>query len=402
MRGAGIAPHTRGVSPPHGAWHRPERGSLPPVRFACFAWLAFGWFWRGCAGAAIVAFGGASPAFFASPLCHFQQHFVTLFAVFLAPFVLYFLCWRLFFLPLFCFSPVTWRVIFIGGVSCLVFLFVLLVLLFGPLFALAVCGLACSARRRVRPLVGFCGWFFALLPPLGGLLVLLLRFLAVRWPCAPALRFRFLFFVGTRASLAWVFPSRLLAGWFLLRGRLRLLGGPSVVSFSGFSSVGFSGSRRLSGARFVACRALARSAASVGAVISVGCAAGADQAARLGAPAAVVFSAAGRAGWQLAARSIRFVHALAASPSPVLVSFPAGPCPARLAPSPLSSACFCGSGSGSWATLALAVGLGVSVRVFLPAGVAPPSGWGSWSLVSSGPLAGAWALAPAVGQLSLF
>ena len=193
-----------------------------------------------------------------------------------------------------------------------------------------------------------------------------------------------------------------------MRGQLRPQAGPSVVRLSGFSSVGFSGSRHLSGAAFARCRSLAADAAAAGCVVSVGCATGADQAARFGVACivhsgAVVFRAAGFAGWQLVARSVQFVRALASSPSPVLVSFPALPCPFGLQPSALSSRCFCGSGSGSWASLALAVGLAIPVFVFLPSGVLPPPSWGSWSQVGSGRLAGAWQLAPAAGgQRPLF
>lgn len=192
-----------------------------------------------------------------------------------------------------------------------------------------------------------------------------------------------------------------------------------VFMFSGFLSVGFSGSRSLSGLAFGRCRSLAAAAVACGCAVSVGCAAGADAAARLGAGgAAVVWSVAsgrwGRGRGAFAGRSAAFVRALAAAPAPLLVSFPAAPCPAGLRPSASSSSCFSGFGSGSWASLALAVGLGVPVRVFLPAGVVPPAAWGAWSLVAAGPFAGAWVLgagaavaagaglpAPA-GQLALF
>ncbi|MCA9958315.1 MAG: hypothetical protein KC443_04745 [Anaerolineales bacterium] len=178
----------------------------------------------------------------------------------------------------------------------------------------------------------------------------------------------------------------------------------AAFTFAGFSSVGFSGSRSLVGSAFAQCQALAARAAGAGASVLVGCAPGADAAARLGAgSAAQVFRAAAfaRPGvpWAaaLVARSSAFVLALAAAPAPVLVTFPGSACPSGLAP-------VCrwpsGSGSGSWASLALAAGLGVPVRVFLPAGVVPPPSFGVWSPVSSGPLSGSWSLVPA--QLSLF
>lgn len=180
-----------------------------------------------------------------------------------------------------------------------------------------------------------------------------------------------------------------------------------VASFAGFSSVGFSGSRSLSGGAFGQCRSLAAAAAASGAAVLVGCASGADAAARLGAgSAAQVFRVGsfGRAGVPfsaaLVARSVAFVQALAASPAPCLVSFPAAACPVGLAPAARWPS---GFGSGSWASLALAVGLGVPVFVFLPAGVVPPVSWGIWSCVGSGVLAGAWSLAPAAPpQLALF
>ena len=177
--------------------------------------------------------------------------------------------------------------------------------------------------------------------------------------------------------------------------------------FSSFSSVGFSGSRSLSGGAFAQCRSLAAAAASSGVAVLVGCASGADAAARLGAgSAAQVFRAASFArpgvpfSAALVARSVAFVQALAASPAPCLVSFPAAACPFGLAPAARWPS---GFGSGSWASLALAVGLRVPVFVFLPAAVLPPLSWGIWSRVTSGVLAGSWSLVPVVPpQLSLF
>jgi hypothetical protein len=78
-------------------------------------------------------------------------------------------------------------------------------------------------------------------------------------------------------------------------------------------------------------------------------------------------------------------------------AFPASPCPAGLVPSGQSSRCFCGTGSGTWASLAFAVGLGLPCLVFLPSGIAAPSGWGLQ------PVGGGWFhFAPAIVQPSLF
>lgn len=167
--------------------------------------------------------------------------------------------------------------------------------------------------------------------------------------------------------------------------------------FAGFSLVGFSGSRALSGARFRACRALAAAASAAGAEVVTGCAAGADRAARQGAGVAHVFRvSSGRWGagpGAFAGRSAHFVRWVAAGGG-CLVSFPAGPCPVGLVPSASSSRCWAGFGSGSWASLAFAVGLGVPVFVFLPVGVFPPAAWGVWVRLVAGPLSGSWVLVP--------
>jgi len=171
-----------------------------------------------------------------------------------------------------------------------------------------------------------------------------------------------------------------------------------------FSSAGFSGSRRLSGAPASLCRSLAASAVAAGLAVSSGCAAGADEAARAGAGSAcVVFraSAFGRGRGAFAARSVAFVRALASSPAPVLVLFPGAPCPAGLVPSSSSSRCFRGLGSGSWASAALAAGLGVPVACFGLSLSSLPA-WGSWV-----PFAGGFLLSPSAPpsparQLALF
>ena len=267
---------------------------------------------------------------------------------------------------------------------------------FGPVSLLAVfCGFFCS----FFPFFGrgcFCGW------------------LSGR-ACGSALCSLFFWLGGCRFLLLFARCPGLcpLCGW----GGRPLLRPAWAVGFcarcsgcwggavlGGFASVGFSGSRSLSGSAWSACAGLALAAVAAGCSVLVGCASGADAAARAGAgPLASVFSArASRFSGlpfrsALAARSAWFVRSLAAAPAPVLVSFPGRACPSRCRVGRSWSSC----GSGSWSSLALAVGLGVPVFVFLPAGVAPPAGWGSWSLVAAGPFAGAWSLATAV-QPSLF
>lgn len=79
---------------------------------------------------------------------------------------------------------------------------------------------------------------------------------------------------------------------------------------------------------------------------------------------------------RLVARSIACVSACATSNSSGLwVSFPIHACPASIAPSPDSRACFNGSGSGSWSSLAYAIGSGISAIAFLPQGFRPLSYW---------------------------
>jgi hypothetical protein len=120
-----------------------------------------------------------------------------------------------------------------------------------------------------------------------------------------------------------------------------------------------------------------------GAVVFVGDARGVDGAVRSAVPGCRVFRVVGSGRGAFAARSVRFVRALAASGG-VLFSFPGRACPVGLLPSADSRACFCGLGSGSWATAALAVGLGVPVCLWLPAELSVP---GSWGLV---PVGGGW------------
>lgn len=147
----------------------------------------------------------------------------------------------------------------------------------------------------------------------------------------------------------------------------------SVLSSA--SSVGFCGSRSF--VPPLAVSSFCFDAVVPSASVAVGCARGSDALVRSFFPGASVFSvsAFGVGRGAFARRSVAFVRSLSASPSPLLVSFPASACPAGLLPSASASACFCGLGSGSWASVALAVGLGVSVLVWVPAGVPCPVGF---------------------------
>ncbi|MGA1626990.1 MAG: hypothetical protein ACO4AJ_15415, partial [Prochlorothrix sp.] len=116
-----------------------------------------------------------------------------------------------------------------------------------------------------------------------------------------------------------------------------------------FSAFGFSGSRSLSPSSLSALRRLA-SFVPPGSSVSVGCARGADAAARSQFPAARVFAVSsgsfGVGRGAFAARSVACVRSV--PPGGLWVFFPASPCPVGLLPSPSSSRCFSGFGSGSW------------------------------------------------------
>ena len=176
--------------------------------------------------------------------------------------------------------------------------------------------------------------------------------------------------------------------------------------FAGVVSVGFSGSRSLSGAASAALSALLPSVPA-GVRVSVGCARGVDLACRsffASSPSLLVFSvASGRFGSgrsAFARRSSRCVLSVAASSRGLLVVVPSRSCPAGVVP----SRSFSGRGSGSWGSAAFALGRGRRVLVWLRAGVRPPVWAGvSWS-VSAVP-GGCWWLgipAPRVVSLSLF
>lgn len=165
--------------------------------------------------------------------------------------------------------------------------------------------------------------------------------------------------------------------------------------------VGFSGSRSLSTSAAPLIRALVASAGNSGRGVAVGCAAGADAIVRAACPSAVIFRASGRLRGSLAARSISFVRAVAASGAGCcLAVLPGRACPSSLLPSSIASQCFCGLGSGSWASAALAAGLGVPVVVFgLPASSLPAS-WGQWvPAAPSGPWSAGFRLIPATASL---
>ena len=184
---------------------------------------------------------------------------------------------------------------------------------------------------------------------------------------------------------------------------------PAASPFAGVVSVGFSGSRSLSGSGLLALRSLLSFVPRSGCRASVGCAAGADLLVRsvlAGFPGLLLFSvASGRFGSGRAAfarRSSRLVRSVAAGSRGLLVVVPSGACPAGVVP----SRSFSGRGSGSFGSAALALGSGRRVLLWLPSGCLPPSWSGvSWSSAGALGSAGCWWLgvpAAAVSQLSLF
>lgn len=182
----------------------------------------------------------------------------------------------------------------------------------------------------------------------------------------------------------------------------------SVSTLSGLLAsapvVGVSGSRAPSPASASVCRWAVRQLAPSASVVT-GCAAGIDGVARALRPSASVVraSAFGSGPGALAARSTAVVRAVAGGgPSALWLAFPSGPCPAGLAPSRSSSACFSGSGSGTWASAALAVGLGVPALVFLPPGVSASPAWPFAPVPGCAGPRGAWVrFRPAVVQSAL-
>ncbi|NTU58906.1 MAG: hypothetical protein HGB00_08350 [Chlorobiaceae bacterium] len=153
--------------------------------------------------------------------------------------------------------------------------------------------------------------------------------------------------------------------------------------------VGFTGSRRPSGAQVAAAQRAALIIAGYGIPVAVGCASGIDAAVRNVVPGAEVFRVEGSGPGAFALRSVAMVKACKESRGWVaLAAYPSAPCPARLVPSGSSSACFNGSGSGTWATAAYAVGIGVPIVVF--GQVELPEWGGKWEPVRLGPLVGGW------------
>ncbi len=183
-----------------------------------------------------------------------------------------------------------------------------------------------------------------------------------------------------------------------------------IASFCSHSSIGFCGSRSLSGPPFALARSVALSVAGSEAAVLVGCAPGADLAVRQGAGRRCrVFSVrSGRYGAGRGAyvrRSVDFVRALARAHGSLLVGFPGRACPDDLVPSGIPRRCFAGFGSGSWASLALAAGLEVPVVVFGLACSSLPVWRGSWTPVRVGAFDGGFRFVPGAGaprQLSLF
>lgn len=182
-----------------------------------------------------------------------------------------------------------------------------------------------------------------------------------------------------------------------------------MFSLSSFASFGVGGSRRpsaCSGAAASAFVASLRCAGVPAGSVLTSCGAGAPSVVAAAFPGCRFFSASAPAFRGLgrrafAVRAAALVRALAVSPSPLWVC---GVCPAAAVPSRSWVSC----GSGSWSECALAAGLGVPLLslsriyfgMFLPVGVVPPSGWGSWSS-QGGFLGGGWWLLPPV-QPSLF
>lgn len=164
-----------------------------------------------------------------------------------------------------------------------------------------------------------------------------------------------------------------------------------------FPCLAFSGSRLSGSSAAASCRAFLPAVSGFGGSVGVGCASGVDSLVRSAFPSASVFRVQpplSRAAF--AARSARLVWWVAAS-SGLLVVFPVGVAPARLA----VSASFRGFGSGSWGSAALALGLGCSVLVVLPALVcpvgvafpAPPAVAARFSFVGAAPCGGSLWLA---------
>lgn len=152
------------------------------------------------------------------------------------------------------------------------------------------------------------------------------------------------------------------------------------MDIKSFSTIGFSGSRRLPEGAPVQL-AVKKGIASGCQRFLVGDAKGVDSFAiecleSFGiVPEIYHASDYGKGRQSFARRSIAVVSEVA-SASGLWISFVGDECPSGLAPSDKSSKCFCGKGSGSWASLAYAIGKGCDIRLWCPPGIEPPSSWG--------------------------
>jgi len=154
-----------------------------------------------------------------------------------------------------------------------------------------------------------------------------------------------------------------------------------------FSTVGFTGSRHLSGRAYTHLQRTVTALAAAGKPLHVGCARGADAAVRSASPHSLltVHRATTRRPFHLVQRSIRMVNALAAAQSPLLVATPLGEPPKRFTPSSHWQSC----GSGSWSTVLLAAGLCIPVILLHSQ---PPMWWQGWQPLSLHPFAGGYYL----------
>jgi hypothetical protein len=168
--------------------------------------------------------------------------------------------------------------------------------------------------------------------------------------------------------------------------------------FFGLDTIGFSGSRSLSGEGLAALTSLFPLVPR-GCHVCVGCAAGADEVVRdafTSCGRVCLFSVAsghwgsGRAAF--ARRSAAIVGAV--PPDGLLVVVPGSVSPP---PGVIPSRSFHGGGSGSWGSAALALGTGRRVLLWLPTGAVPPV----WAGVSWSAVGGWWLGVGSVAQLSL-
>ncbi|AFY93108.1 hypothetical protein [Chamaesiphon minutus] len=171
--------------------------------------------------------------------------------------------------------------------------------------------------------------------------------------------------------------------------------------FSELDTIGFSGSRSLSGAGLAVLASLFP-LVPAGCHVVVGCAAGADLAVRSafgsgnGDGRLCLFAvASGRWGTGRAAFARRSAAIVEAIPlGGLLVVIPGSVSPP---PGVTPSRSFRGGGSGSWGSAALALGSGRRVLLWLPVGYAPPAWAGvAWSAVDG------WWLGVSSSQLSIF